>query len=112
MYRVTAGGDFIDHHELAGLGAQECIGVVQAAHVERSLEIEIDGPCFAPARGDFVRERGLAYLAWAEQYQAGQALQGGFDDGLEAAGKHGFRNPVNLTSDVTFTGIELQRHGV
>lgn len=95
--------DFIDHDELAHLGTQEGVGIVQPPAIDRALEVQIHGSSL-PSRGDMARQRGLTNLPRAEQDHARHVAEAILDEGLEAAGDH-FKYPGNLTTDIKIPGL-------
>lgn len=66
--------DLVEYHELGSLCPQEGVGIVEAAPVGRSLQVEVDRSTW-PVRRDGMRQRRLAYLAWSQEYNRRRGTQ-------------------------------------
>ena len=95
--------DLVDDHQLAGLGAQVGVRVVEAPEVGRPLRVKIHGGV-SQAPGNLQCERGLAYLSRAEQDDGRYLAESCLDLGTEAARYGGQSIPEILMSRVKFPG--------
>src|SRR6185436_20031219 len=72
--------DLIDDHQLAGLLAQESLGVGQSAAIGLALQVEVDG-AGTPSGDQPAGQRGLSHLSWSEQHNSGQVSEAILDRG-------------------------------
>ena len=54
--------DLVDYHELSDLGTQERIGILQAALIGRTFQIQVKGGGFSPSQCDSAGQGSLSHL--------------------------------------------------
>ena len=77
----------IDDDELASLGAQKCVRILETPLVHRTLKVKIDGAC-PPSGCDLASQRGFADLARSEEHYSRHLPEALFDDGAEPSRNH------------------------
>src|SRR5690348_11034345 len=79
--------NLVDDDELADLGAQKCVCVLEAPLISRTLKVKVYRPCL-PQVGDLASQRGFAYLTWAEKDDPRHLPQALFDNGAKPSRYH------------------------
>ena len=79
--------NLIDDDELANLGAQKCIRILEAPLISRTLKVKVYRPRL-PQVGDLASQCGFAHLARAEENNPRHLPQALFDDGAEPSRYH------------------------
>jgi hypothetical protein len=79
--------NLVDDDELANLGAQERVSVLEAPLIGRTLKIKVYRPRLSQV-GDLASQRGFAYLARAEQNNPRHLPQALFDEGAKPSRYH------------------------
>jgi len=97
--------NLIDDEELANLGAQKCIGILEAPLISRTLKVKVYRPAF-PHVSDLASQRRFAHLPRAEKNDSWHLPQALFDDGSEPSRDHS--TPAFLTTDVNIPVLGCQ----
>jgi hypothetical protein len=79
--------NLVDDDELANLGAQKRVRVLEAPLVSRTLKVKVYRPRL-PQVSDLASQRGFAHLARAEKNDPRHLSQALFDDGAEPSRDH------------------------
>ncbi len=75
--------DLIDNHQLARLGTQECVCILEPPSISWPLEIKVHRPSLA-SRGNLPGQSRFADLPRAEENDPRHLPQALFNDGAEA----------------------------
>lgn len=100
--------NLIDDDELANLGAQKCVRILETPLVRWTLKVKVYGACLPRGR-DLASQRGFADLARAEEHHSRHLPEAVFDDGTEPSRNH-FYTGV-LTLDVNIPALKCQAAG-
>lgn len=79
--------NLIDDDELANLGAQKCVRILETPLISRTLKVKVYGR-WLPRGRDLASQRGFADLTRAEEHDSRHMPQAFFDDGTEPSSYH------------------------
>lgn len=79
--------NLIYNDELANLGAQKCVRILETPLISRTLKVKVYRPCIPRGR-DLASQRGFADLTRAEEHDSRHLPQAFFDDGAEPSCYH------------------------
>ena len=79
--------NLIDDDELANLGAQKCVRILETPLISWTLKVKVYCPRLPRAR-DLASQRGFADLTRAEEHDPRHLPQAFFDDGAEPSRDH------------------------
>jgi hypothetical protein len=79
--------NLIDDDELANLGAQKCVRILETPLIRWTLKVKVYRPCLPRGR-DLASQCGFADLTRAEEHDSRHLPQAFFDDGAEPSRYH------------------------
>lgn len=79
--------NLVDDYELANLGAQKCVRILEAPPISWTLKIKVYRPCLTCGR-DRASQRGFADLARTEENDSRHLPEALFNEGAESSCKH------------------------
>ena len=97
--------NLVDDDELANLGAQKCVRILEAPLISWTLKVKVYRPCLPHGR-DLASQCGFADLARAEENDSRHLSQALFDDGAESSRDHCYTGI--LTTDVNIPVLKCQ----